>query len=332
VIDALELPVRDAGPGGGTGPFYVTESGESRIELAANENYHFGKPVIQRISIRPYSTLRAAWADMLRGEVDMLYEIGVDALDFVKPSKSIQVYEHQRNYADVVLFNVQKPFLKDRVLRQSLNAAIDRNELVMQILGGHGAPAESALWPQHWAYDTTAPKFQYDPKVLKERLPKLSCLFADQSLERLALAVQRQLQAVGVDVGLEFMPIDALYTRVQSGEFDLVLADALLGPNILRPYQFWYPGSTNNWGRYNNAAVSTALDRVRHARDDDEYRTGVSLFQRAMFDDPPAIFLAWTERARAVSSRFEVPVEPGRDVLGTLRLWRPAADKQTSPD
>jgi len=33
-----------------------------------------------------------------------------------------------------------------------------------------------------------------------------------------------------------------------------------------------------------------------------------------------------------VSTRFEVQVEPGRDVLGTLRLWRPAADKQTSPD
>jgi len=80
------------------------------------------------------------------------------------------------------------------------------------------------------------------------------------------------------------------------------------------------------------ARHDAALDRVRHAANDDEYRAGVAAFQRAMIDDPPAIFLAWSQRARAVSSRFEVPVEPGRDVLGTLRLWRPAADKQTSPD
>ena len=49
------------------------------------------------------------------------------------------------------------------------------------------------------------------------------------------------------------------------------------------------------------------------------YRAGVAAFQRAIVDDPPAIFLAWSERARAVSTRFDVPVEPGRDILSTLR-------------
>ena len=39
-----------------------------------------------------------------------------------------------------------------------------------------------------------------------------------------------------------------------------------------------------------------------------------------------AVFLAWQERARAVSRRFSVPSEPGRDILGTLRLWKSAAD------
>ena len=46
-----------------------------------------------------------------------------------------------------------------------------------------------------------------------------------------------------------------------------------------------------------------------------------------MIDDPPAIFLAWSERARAVSKRFVVPdAEPGRDILSTLRFWKPAED------
>jgi hypothetical protein len=41
-------------------------------------------------------------------------------------------------------------------------------------------------------------------------------------------------------------------------------------------------------------------------------------------DDPPAIFLAWSVRARAVSKRFDVQGEEGRDVLSTLRFWKPA--------
>jgi hypothetical protein len=53
-------------------------------------------------------------------------------------------------------------------------------------------------------------------------------------------------------------------------------------------------------------------------------------YQRAMIADPPAIFLAWGERARAVSRRFDVQPEPGRDVLGNLRLWKPTAAQPAS--
>jgi hypothetical protein len=52
--------------------------------------------------------------------------------------------------------------------------------------------------------------------------------------------------------------------------------------------------------------------------------------QQAFVDDPPAILLAWGERARAVSKRFVVqPPDPQRpDVLATLRLWKPRNDNR----
>jgi hypothetical protein len=73
--------------------------------------------------------------------------------------------------------------------------------------------------------------------------------------------------------------------------------------------------------------VSVALDRLRAAPTEADYKAAVAGFQQAMIDDPPAIFVAWSQRARAVSTRFEVPAEPGRDILRSLRLWRPASDK-----
>ena len=72
--------------------------------------------------------------------------------------------------------------------------------------------------------------------------------------------------------------------------------------------------------------MDAALDAIRQAPDDDAYRAGVADLQRAILDDPPAIFLAWSERARAVSTAFEVPTQQDRDPLTTLRLWRPAGD------
>jgi hypothetical protein len=56
---------------------------------------------------------------------------------------------------------------------------------------------------------------------------------------------------------------------------------------------------------------------------DEEYGRAVLGFQQAVLDDPPAVFLAWNERARAVSGRFKVPVlEPKTDILGTLPQWQ----------
>jgi peptide/nickel transport system substrate-binding protein len=331
IIDALGIMLRGPIPDASIGAYYQAGSSEGDLELLSNQNYFLGKPAIDRVVIRPYGSLRAAWADMLRGQVDMLYEVGADTVDLLQGASSVRVFVQQRRNAYVMVLNVQRPQLRDKQMRRLLNAAIDRPELIDRALAGHALPADSPVWPHHWAFSGGAPRFDYRPAIAPRRI-QLSCVLPDGSLERLALSVQQMLAAVGVDLKLELVSIDEWYRRAQAGEFDVLLADALLGPNLLRPYQFWHSGSPNNWGHYRSPAVDEALDRVRHAANDDEYRAGVAAFQHAIVDDPPAIFLAWSQRARAVSTRFEVPVEPGRDVLGTLRLWRPAADKQTSPD
>jgi len=77
--------------------------------------------------------------------------------------------------------------------------------------------------------------------------------------------------------------------------------------------------------------IDTAFDRVRHAPDEERYRDSIRDLQQAFFDDPPAIFLAWSVRARAINKRFLVPAEEGRDVLSTIRLWTPTgAARQAS--
>ena len=44
--------------------------------------------------------------------------------------------------------------------------------------------------------------------------------------------------------------------------------------------------------------------------------------QRVFRNDPPAMFLAWQERSRALSKAFDIPDEGSGDILGTIRQWR----------
>lgn len=335
LLESLDFVIQKPGSTGiGTGPFSIARE-PNTIEMRANEAYYLGAPVIQRIVLRSYPTVRAAWADMLRGQVDMLYDVGLDALDSLQASSQVSVYTFPRAYTFVMVLNTRRPSLASAEVRRALNHAIDRSQLIRQALSNHGAPADGPVWPHHWAYNETFPTFRYDPssaeQALRHRL-RFKCIFAEGALyERLTLVVQKQLAAAGVDMDIEAVSIDELFTRVtKSADFDAVLFDGQLGPNLFRPHQWWHSGALRNYGGFSSPKVDAALDTVRYASDDREYAAAVLAFQRAMIDDPPAVFLAWGERARAVSHRFAVPAEPGRDVLAGLRLFKLAPDQRAS--
>jgi peptide/nickel transport system substrate-binding protein len=327
LVESLDLPIRKGSREApiGTGPFKPVGSPEGKleVEMLAHQGHYGGRPVVDRLLVRSYPSVRSAWAELLRGDVDMLYDVGIEGRDSLASSKLVKVYEFQRPYAYTVILNSHTPALKSAAVRRALNFAIDRDELIANALRGHGTPAEGAVWPLHWAYDSTAPRFEYKPEVLSGL--KFRCMYVEGTHERLALALEQQLRAVGVELVLEPLDTDEGLKRLGSGDFEAALIDVANGP-LVRPFWFWHTSGNLNYARFSSRAVDTALGRIQHAATDTAYEAGVSAFQQAIFDDPPAIFLAWSERARAVSTRFEVRGEPGRDVLTTLRLWRLAAD------
>jgi peptide/nickel transport system substrate-binding protein len=329
LFESLDQTLQKAGdPPIGTGPFRAVDpiKGKDEVEMLANEDYYAGKPLIDRLIIRRYQTVRGAWADMLRGQVDMLYDVGIDNLDSLQPSRRTKVFTFQRPYAYVVILNAKRPKLQDARVRRALNYAVDRQALIAVGFQGHATPADGPVWPFHWAYDAESPRFRYDPKPLNAPL-RFTCLFVEPSHERLGLVLQRQLQEIGVEMTLQELPVDEVGDRVAKQDFDAILVDVGAAPTLHRAFLFWYSGSPYNYAKSSSNRIDAALDGIRRSADDTEYRQMVGAFQQAMIDDPPAIFLAWSERARAVSTRFSVEAEPGQDILRTLRLWRPAADK-----
>lgn len=334
LLEGLDLLIQRPGESPiGTGPFSVAARAAQEVEMRASPNYYGGRPLIDRIVFRSYDSVRSAWADLLRDRVDMLYEVGIDAVDSLSQSTQTKIFPFERPYAFLVSLNVRSPKLRDKGLRQALNAAIDRVALVREALDGHGTPADGPVWPRHWSYSLDLPRFQFNPHYVggENGLVALRCLILrDQSHERVGLAIQRQLRAVGVEVTFEQVTPEQFVARSQVGDFEAALGDYRMGPSLLRQYQLWYSNAPVNWGGFRSTSVDQALDRIRAAPDDAPYKAGVADFQRAIIDDPPAIFIAWGERLRAVSTRFDVHEEPGRDILSTLRLWRPTADPRVT--
>ena len=333
LMEALDAPIEKSGaPGVGTGP-YKRGGASAPNELQANADYYLGRPAIDRIVVNTYPSVRSAWAEMLRDQSDMVYEVGVDALDSLTSSKSISVFTYVRHYQYVLALNTKSQVLRARAIRYALNLAIDREALVKDAFDGHAVPSAGLLWPQHWANGPGLPKLSFDPRraagMLHAAGPplRLRCL-VPPGLDRLAITLKRQLESVGVEVSVQEASFDAILQAVGKGDYDAVLFDFISGPNLFRPYEVWHSGGLANPGGFGSPEVDAAFDRVRYATSDQEYRVAVEGLQRIIVDDPPGIFLAWGERARAVSNRFNVTAEPGHDILTTLRLWRPSTDQK----
>ena len=338
LLDTLETVISKPGsPLVGTGPFIATDP-KSPTEMRANSDYALGKPGIDRVSVQTFPSVRAAWAELLRGRVDMLYDVGPDALESLQGSSNIAIFTFTRRYQYLILLNTDTDAFKSKAIRRALDMAIDRNALVSDALGGHGTASSGPVWPRNYGFRGDIATPQYNLATAAGALSRgaggqpagklrFTCLIHPDAVhERIALVVKRQLAAVGVDMDIEEVPIDGVVDSMKNRRFEAVMLEMVSGPSLLRLYRLWHSGGVAG---ATSASIDAALDRVRYAASDAEYVNSLSAFQQAVVDDPPALFLAWMERARAVSKRFVVPaVEPGRDVMSNLRLWKPAVGAQ----
>jgi peptide/nickel transport system substrate-binding protein len=344
----LAIPIRLGPQRLGTGPYRVVKSDPEELILEGYDRHHRGAPSIPRIVIRPYATLRTAWTSLLRGEVDMVTDVPPTAVEFIQ-NDTVQVVSFPRRYQYVVAFNSQRLPFKSPLVRQALNLAVDRERIISRVLNGAGTPATGPVWPTYWAYDSSVSSYGYDPSRAASMLDeagftsnsadrrgirfRFTCLIPSNFVvwERVALEVQKSLYNIGVDMQFRVVPVNEFVALVSKGEFEAVLNNMISGPTPMRGYIFWRSArqfkGLNVFG-YENAEAEDLFETLRESQNDASIRTATRRLQRVFLEDPPALFLAWDERARAIRRDFAIPEDPGRDPLFTLARWRPLTGGQ----
>jgi peptide/nickel transport system substrate-binding protein len=343
--DDLEVPIELGNPVDGTGPYRVVKQDPKELVLERYPRYYLGTPRITRIIAEPFDTLRTAWASLLRGDVDMITDVPPDAVEFIR-NEEVRVVSFGRRYQYLVALNLRKRPFDSPLVRRALNAAIDRQALIQDALQGHGVPSTGPLWPKHWAYNNAIASYRFDPGLAISLLNsaglradkqsvgpqarfRFTCLIPENFsvLERVALEVQKQLYDVGVDMQFEVVPSTEFDTRIREGRFDAMLIDSISGPTVGRSYMFWrsarrFPGGLNFFG-YENPEAERLFDVMRTSTNEIAIQSSFSRLQETLLDDPPALFLAWNERSRAVRRDFQIVQDPLHDPADPIySMWR----------
>ncbi len=172
-----------------TGPYVLTEwaKGDYLI-FDANPDYYLGKPAIDRVIVQIFANWDAAINALLAGDIDVIPGyIPAVYYDQLDSNSDFTVEEKPPGRVLEMLFNMydggsRHPAIADRAVREAIDYAIDRQQIIDVALLGHGTLCPNAWYCGPYVEKWIDPSFTstpFDPAKAEQILDDAGYLDTD---------------------------------------------------------------------------------------------------------------------------------------------------------
>ncbi len=325
----------------GTGPFrFYRWIRADRIELTANPDYFEGRPYLDGTVTR-----------IVPDQATIFLELGVQGIDSagltplqfsrMTDTKRFSRHFHKFQYPSLgytyLGYNLKDPKFQNKRVRQAINLAIDKSEIIRGVLLGLGKVSTGPFPEESWAHNPDVHPAPYDPEKARTLLAQAGwrdtdgdgildrdgapfefTLLTNQgnlSRELTAQIIQRRLSSVGIRVKIRILEWSALlHEFIDKRRFEAIL----LGWALSRepdPYDLWHsskvkPGEFNFLG-FSHPKADQLLIEGRLTFDLKRRAEIYRAFHRLLYDEQPVCFLYVPDGLPAIHRRFqEVEVTP----------------------
>ncbi|MBO0876080.1 MAG: ABC transporter substrate-binding protein [Pseudonocardia sp.] len=154
----------------GTGPFrFVDRVRGQRITLARNDDYWGARAYLDKVVFRPLPDPSSRVASLRANEVDMIAVPPPDSVASLRQS-GFQVSEGAPPHVWYLSFNFNDPIMKNKLVRQAINLAIDRQGMATNLLKDSVKPAYDVQAPANAAYVENTAAYGYNRDKAKQLL------------------------------------------------------------------------------------------------------------------------------------------------------------------
>lgn len=230
----------------GTGPFKLVDwQRDQYAVLERNESYWGEKPTLTKITVRIYPDANSRLSALKSGEVDALTELGAvlpAQAGEIRDDPSFKVEAFNTACNTYLLINQSVAPFDDVRVRQALGLAINRDELVSELLYGYGLPAKGVILQYNTQFFNEDPAQQvtYDAARATQLLSeatgggrvKLELLFNPPGQNLLgwpypliAQYLQAVLQPIGFEVELKQLESAAVTDAITNGEYTVAISN-----------------------------------------------------------------------------------------------------------
>lgn len=299
-----------------SGPFIVTDFDvDHYISYEANKDYWKGAPKIDKLNIKIVDGSQL-YAGLQSGEIDITQQTmsdipqedyeSVEALDNVEvvygsPVTNQSVFIQTKNVPDVKV-------------RQAMLYAIDRQQILEELLNGHGEIVDGFLSSASPFYDDSLTPISYDPEKAKALLEEAGwdgsqtirfyVNSGDSTFVNAASIIAAEWAAVGIKAEIQTVDFATLMSVAGTEDYDVLAVQYTYAPVDPYPDVAWLLGGEGSWTGYSDDTLNEALTKSQLTSDPEETKELFSVVDKKVQEDVP-MFSAYVISAQgAVSKRI----------------------------
>ena len=304
-----------------SGPYRVTEFDRDHyVAYEANKDYWKGAPKIDRLNIKIVEGSQL-YAGLKSGEIDVtqntMSSIPLEDYESVQSLENVNV-----SFGDPITNQsvfIRTSNIPDAKVRQAMLYAIDRRQILDQLLKGNGEVSEGFLSSASPYFDESITPVTYDPEKAKNLLEESGwdknktikfCIDSgDSTFVNAASVIAAQWAAVGIKADIQTMDINTLLGNANKGDFDVMAVQYTYPP--VDPYAdvAWLLGGEGSWTEYSNDKVNEALSKVQLSSDIGELKGLYSIIDKQVQEDVP-MFSAYIIKTMAAVNKRLTGAEP----------------------
>ncbi len=155
----------------GTGPFKLNKwTKDASIVLDRFDGYWGQKAYLDRLILKVVPEAAARFLALKKGEVDIIDFPSPDDIPAIESNPKLKIVKQAGMNVGYLAMNQKKKQFQDVRVRQAINHAINKQEIIKAIYGKMGEPAKNPLPPNIWGYNKSIQDFPYDPEKAKKLL------------------------------------------------------------------------------------------------------------------------------------------------------------------
>ncbi len=306
----------------GTGPF-MFKSWNKGTEVVMSRNPHYfrtGLPYVDDVHtiVAPDDNTRVL--QVQNGELDIALFVPPPSASALTSNPAVTL--HRDTFFGSRFMTIQvtgKPYLRDKLVRQAMNYALDKDAIVQHFLYGFGASSGQAL-PNMFGYTKSLKAYPYDMDMAKSLLKKsgfpngfTTNIIVDASTQTLdkqiAEYAQQQFAQLGIKLTISVLPDASATAKVESTSYELGLGymtSDIIDPDELVSFAMVGTGGTESiWTYYNNPTVNKLAAQAAGIQDKTQRQKLYDQMNQIFHDDAPMIFLYQLSSISVTSSKLQ---------------------------